>query len=443
MKRNMKITFIFAIVLLIIFNRSIVKAEINDIYNNELYESSDIVVVVKKDGIYAVDISNPSVSLLLKEGENYMYPLISNDGYVAFKNNSNELNVAKIDFNNKIYSFKVDDKVSSYAWTEEGKLIYSKSTGGVYILNPKDKSIDVLKAGREFYSQIISGRDNLIFAIGNIFNENNLEGYPTPIGIIKFDIRSKQEEIILPYIPVNIESGDLGLNPKIATISKDGKNLLIWLRPNSASTTADGVKLGVINIEDNKFKEIKDIITLTYEDNLDVSPVDNNLIALINGNSRFMNTNKTLGILNIKDESFKSITKDDEVAMTPSYSVYGNKIIYSASKSNDNLQKWESYFNQHIYEVDLENNKITKLTNSISAFDFSPKYINDEEFIFIRKDRDKRFSLLKKMRNGEENVIIEDLIEGENTTLEEDLWYYGHYDINKIFTYKKLNNKNH
>ena len=437
-----KIILIFGSILLIIFNGFSVKAEINDIYNVESYKCLDVVVVVKKDGIYAVDISNPSVNLLLKEGENYMYPIISNDGYVAFKNNNNELNVAKIDFNNEIDSFKIDDNVSSYAWTEECKLIYSKSTGGVYILNPKDKSIEVLKEGGEFYSQIIIGEDNLIFAIGNIINKNNSEDYKAPIGIVKFDIKSKNEEIILPYIPVDAEGGDLGLNPKIAAISKDGENLLIWLRPNSASITADGVNLGVIDIENNKFKEIKDIISLTYKDNLDVSPVDNNLIALINGNSRFMNSNKTLGVLDIKDESFKSITKDKEVAMTPSYSPDGNKIIYSASKSNDDLQKWESSFNQHIYEVNLNNNKITRLTNSRSGFDFSPKYINEDEFIFIRKDKDKEFSLINKRKNCEEKVIIEDLIGAENTTLEEDLWYYGHYNINKIFTYKKLNNRN-
>lgn len=68
------------------------------------------------------------------------------------------------------------------------------------------------------------------------------------------------------------------------------------------------------------------------------------------------------------------------------------------------------------------------------------RYIN--EFIFIRKDKDKRFSLIKKRRGCKEEVIIEDFVETDNTILEDDLWYYGHYNINKIFTYRKLSNKN-
>lgn len=441
MKKFIRKIFIFEFLLIFIFNVIIARAEINDISNKNSPGNTDIVVVVKEDGIWAVDIINPSVSLLLKGGKNYEYPIISNDGYVAFKNNVNELNITKIDFKNKIDSFKVDDNVSTYNWTEEDKLIYSKFDGGIYLLNPKDKSIEILKAGKEFYSQIIIGKDNSIFAVGNIIRENSSDNYPTPIGIINFNISSKKEEIILPYIPVNAVSGDLGLNPKIAAISKDGTNLFIWLRPNSASTTADGVKLGVINTINNEFKEIanEDIILLTYKDNLDVSPIDNNLIALINGNSRFMNTNKTLGVLDIRDENFRKISKYDEVAMTPSYSIDGNKIIYSASKANEDMHKWESSFHQHIYEIDLKDNRITKLTSSIKGFDFLPKYINGNEFIFIRKDMENNFSLIKVRENGIEQIIIQDIISQNDKVLYEDLWYYGHYNINKIFAYKKVN----
>jgi len=114
--------------------------------------------------------------------------------------------------------------------------------------------------------------------------------------------------------------------------------------------------------------------------------------------------------------------------MTPSYSSDGKRIIYSASIPNENLQQWEQSDNQHIYEVNLENNEIIKLTSSASGWDFYPQYINnDSEFIFIRKDKENKRSLIKGDKDRKEQVIIEGILN------EEDYWYYGHYDIEKVF----------
>ncbi len=222
----------------------------------------------------------------------------------------------------------------------------------------------------------------------------------------------------------------------MATISINGVNLIVWCRPNSASMTADGVPIGVYNDESNKCREVlnEEIIVLTYEDMMSASPIDDNLVAIINGAYRFMNVDKTLGILNLEDESFKKITKDGEVAMTPSYSSDGRNIVYSASTYSENLQQWENSNNQHIYEVNLENNEITKLTNSSVGWDFYPNYINDDsEFVFIRKDKENKFSLIKGNREGKEQVIIDNILHlDDSASINEYFWYYGHYDMRKV-----------
>lgn len=404
---------------------------------SNINKNTDVAVVIKEDGIWAININNSKEKILLKEGENFKYPLISKEGYVAFKNDNNDLYIAKIDFNKTKGSYKVSDDVSSYNWDKEGNLIFSKFKGGLYYF--KNKSIEIIKEGKEFYSQITLGKGNLMFAIKGIINDNNSNGYPLEQGIIELDLISKEEKIIVPYKPVNPEKEDLGVNPGIAAISNNGTYLIIWLRTNSASMTADGVPLGIYNTINKEFKEVnKDIVVLTYADMISVSPVDENLIALINGSSRTMNMNKTLGIFDIKNESFKAITKDNEVAMTPSYSSDGSKIIYSASPSNEDMKKWEESFNQSIYEVNTKNNEIMKLTNSKNGFDFFPKYINDNEFIFIRKDKNSKFSLIKGNKNQEEQIIIDNMINPKDKALEQDFWYYGHYNINKIFDYMKI-----
>ncbi len=402
----------------------------------------EVAVVIKDNGIWAVNINEYSEKIMLNSGD-YREPIISEDGYVAYRDIKNNLYITKIDFHEKVdNNNNVDDNISAYQWNKDGNLIYSKSTGGSYIFGVKDKTKDVLTGGKEFYTQILLGKDNSLFAVKNIMKKSDSENYPFPLGIVKLDLVSKKENVVVPYIPISSQNHDLGLDPKMDTISINGVNLIVWCRPNSASMTADGVPIGVYNDESNKCRKVlnEEIIVLTYEDMMSVSPIDDNLVAIINGAYRFMNVDKTLGVLNLEDDSFKKITKDGEVAMTPNYSSDGSKIIYSASTYSENLQQWENSNNQHIYEVNLENNEIIKLTNSYVGWDFYPNYINDDsEFVFIRKDKENKFSLIKGNREGEEQVIIDNILHLEDSALiNEYFWYYGHYDMKKVFSNMKI-----
>lgn len=400
-------------------------------------KKTEIAVVIREDGIWAVNINNPVEKVMLNKGKDYREPIISEEGYVAYRDINNKLYITKLDFKKNIDNISVDDSVTAYQWDKDGKLIYSKSTGGSYIFQIKDQTKEVLTQGEEFYTQILLGKDNSLFATKNVMKKVDSHSYTSPLGIVKLDLVSKKEKLVVPYIPINSQNDDLGLDPKMAAISVNGTNLFVWCRPNSASMTADGVPIGIYNGQSNKCKEVlnEDIIVLTYQDMMSVSPIDDNLVAIINGRYRFMGINKTLGIFNAEDESFKKITKEGEVAMTPSYSSDGKRIIYSASIPNEDLQQWERSDNQHIYEVNLENNEISKLTSSASGWDFYPKYINnDSEFIFIRKDKENKLSLIKGDKEGNDQIIIDGILnEEDGVANNEYYWYYGHYDIEKVF----------
>lgn len=437
MKNLLRVIFVLLIFNFILYDIAFAKDRSYALAHRKEDNKIEVAVVIKDDGIWAVNINNPSEKIMLNKGA-YREPNISENGYVAYRDIKNNLYVTKIDFYKKVENTtNVDDSITAYQWDKDGNLIYSKSTGGVYIFGVKDKTKEIFTGGKEFYTQILLGKDNSLFATKNIMKKGNSDNYPFPLGIVKLDLATKKEKVVIPYIPISSQNHDLGLDPKMATISINGVNLIVWCRPNSASMTADGVPIGVYNDESNKCREVlnEEIIVLTYEDMMSISPIDDNLVAIINGAYRFMNVDKTLGILNLEDESFKKITKDGEVAMTPSYSSDGRKIVYSASTYSENLQQWENSNNQHIYEVNLENNEITKLTNSSVGWDFYPNYINDDsEFVFIRKDKENKFSLIKGNREGKEQVIIDNILHlDDSASINEYFWYYGHYDMKKVF----------
>ncbi|MFR1707327.1 MAG: hypothetical protein ACLSV2_00370 [Clostridium sp.] len=443
MKYLFKGIFIFIIFNFILCGSSYAIGENYNLAMGKENKGTEIAVAIREDGIWTVNINDPTEKIMLNKGKKYREPIISEDGYVAYRDINNTLYISKLEFDKTTDVITVDNSISAYQWYKNGKLIYSKSTGGAYIFNTEGKTKEILREGKEFYTQILLGKDNSLFATKNIMKKVDSNSYAFPLGIIKMDLISKKEKVVVPYVPINSQNDDLGLDPKMATISINGVNLFVWCRPNSASITADGVPIGIYNNKNNKCKEVlnEEIIVLTYKDMMSISPIDDNLIAIINGADRFMGRNKTLGVFKAEDESFKKITKESEVAMTPSYSTDGKKIIYSASSPSEDLQQWEQSGNQHIYEVNLESNEIKKLTSNECGWDFYPKYINNnDEFILIRKNKQNKLLLIKKDKEGNEQIVIDNILNPkDDVDNNEYYWYYGHYDMEKIFDNMKIN----
>ena len=131
----------------------------------------EVAVVIREDGIWAVNINNPVEKIMLNKGKDYREPIISEEGYVAYRDINNKLYITKLDFKKNIDNISVDDSITAYQWNKDGKLIYSKSTGGSYIFEVKDQTKEVLTQGEEFYTQILLGKDNSLFATKNIMKK--------------------------------------------------------------------------------------------------------------------------------------------------------------------------------------------------------------------------------------------------------------------------------
>ena len=84
------------------------------------------------------------------------------------------------------------------------------------------------------------------------------------------------------------------------------------------------------------------------------------------------------------------------------------------------LKEWKSE-PHNIYEVNAETQKITQITNG-KYFDFMPKYLSDNEILFVRGDGDS-FSLWK-IKDGVETKLGDSLYANS--------WYYGHYKTEMI-----------
>ena len=193
--------------------------------------------------------------------------------------------------------------------------------------------------------------------------------------------------------------------------------------------SADITEFAVYDILNSKFIEFNNdnAYALAYKDNISQNPVNSNLVALNSGIYRDMFSNKTLGILNTENNTFTNLLPENQVSMTPCYSGDGKNILYSGAKmleyKNDDtnlLKIWKSE-PHNIYEVNAETQKITQITNG-KYFDFMPKYLSDNEILFVRGDGDS-FSLWK-IKDGVETKLGDSLYANS--------WYYGHYKTEMI-----------
>lgn len=408
--------------------------------NISLATNKNVAVVVKKNSIWAIDIEDSTKQVELdKEGE-FISPIISlGDGWVAYTKNKDNLYIANIDFKNVKEPMKVSEKIASYTWDNKGNLIFSRTSGGIYTFNINDmKQNTESYPTEEFYMNMVFNGGNKLFAekYTKVMSEDFI--YNKPLGIVQYDFSTGNEKTVVAYIPQKYPGDVSGLDPRIAGMSHDGTELFVWCRPNSASISADGVPLGYYDIEREKFTQITntEIIALAYKDNISPSPKSNVLIALINGNMREMNKNKTLGLLDIRTEKFIPLTEKGKVAMTPCYSKDSKRILYSGGKEDELGSGWFKPGHNQIYEITIKNKEIKKLTNSQDGFDFYPKYIDDDKFVFVRWKNNNQLELVKSTYSGNESVITKDILYSD------DYWYYGHYNIEKVLDIGKMEKLN-
>ena len=391
-------------------------------------KTTEFAVFVSKDGLYMSELkgSNP---ILLDKSDNINLPIISRNGkYIAYTKEDN-LYVCNIKTKEII---EVSKNVESYNWNSSEKLIYSVKNSGIlkYDINLKN-STSIINNKYNYYN-INCDSKNKIYANKQLEYTEGNDQYIKSIGIIVYDLDTKEEKVILESkkgndkdIGEEAKMSDLlesiGSTPNISKISNDDRYLYIWNKPNAASMSADMTEFTVYDILNNKFIENDNMIALAYKDNISQNPVNSNYVAVNNGEYREMYYNKTLGVFDVKNNTFTSLIPKDQVSMTPDYSSDGKNIMYSGSNTlkddeTESLKNWESQ-PHYIYAVNVDTKKVSQITNS-KSFDFMPKYLSNNEVLFVRKDGDL-FSLWKT-KDGLETKLADSL----NFSSTE---YYGYY----------------
>lgn len=398
------------------------------VYGYSLYSNIDnckdqVIAVVKENEIWVVDTNNVRHKKLIDKGGRFSYPLISPEGYIAYKKN-NDLYVCKVSFIQDNKPFKVTDNVASYVWQTNKKLLYSKDSGGLFIEDVYTKSNISLKAGRELYSKMVSVRENIIFAEKSGVKTINGHEYQDNIGIVKLDLRKNNETVIVEKSNINCKTGDSGINPKIAAVSSDGANVFIWCNNISdSSINLCKSQLGIYNDITGIFSKVSnnDVNTLSSNDNISICPNEHEVFAIINYDNFKKNIKKELINVNNTKNSIIKVTNNNETVMTPCYSIDGKKMAYSFSEAD------ECPLNNSIYEFNIEQLKTKRLTNDKNVFDFAPRYLNYRgDIIFLRKNNSNEINLIKKTVDGQEIIIDKDILN------EPYMWCCGHFDLCRV-----------
>lgn len=399
---------------------------------------NDFAVMVKDDSLCAVNLSELSKEVTIDKGEVFKNPRISPNGDNVAYTKGQSLYVAPVDLRQgQKKVIKVADKILSYAWANNNDLAYSTEDGGLNGFSLKIKKSSLYVKSQERYEDIASDKKGNIY--GNVYKyyTKDKSQYVEAKGLIRYDLALAKESLIIPARPWNDNNGDTGLNPVVAGISKDGDFVYIWCKSRAGSLNADGVPFGVYDVKNNKFTPFNNkILALAYKDNLAVNPENGKMPVLNSGGARDMNINKTIVTVNVTNGTFETMlpqnmisTTNDPyktsgkgmVAMTPSFSPDGKKIIYSASNASSDVSKWVKA-PHNIYTLDVNTKRLEKITEG-NNFDFAPKYIlKGHGIVFVRRTDENNISLFRLKDNKEECI-------SKNIKLDENSYYYGHYKL--------------
>lgn len=389
-------------------------------------EEKTIIAVVKENELDLINLKNDNEIMNIDTKGMFSHPLLSQDkNYVAYLKDKT-LYVSTIDGKKS----KVYDNISqtSYTWLDKNKLLYSPETGGIYVFDTAKFTNKAFIENEFNYQNIVSATPEKLYAEKYRYYETNGEKHVQDYGLVLLQPNNK-EQVLVPSIPSDYKN-TLGMYPIIAGTSKDLRFIYIFEHPHAGSLATDGMSFSAYDTKLNKYTRYSsdDITLLGYKDNLSPSPINTELVALNNGRDRLMNNTKSLDILNLVDGTIESLTADNQVTMTPSYSSDGKNIAYAASENTSDTQKIVDFLNttHPIYSINCDTKKVTQLTNPQNAFDFAPIYINSNDIIFFRYTPKDNVSIWK-LENGKETQITDGLIFYNDKYHDQN--FYGHFNV--------------
>ncbi|SCL93093.1 DPP IV N-terminal domain-containing protein [Sporanaerobacter sp. PP17-6a] len=386
--------------------------------------------VVKNDGLYLVDL-NKAIDSKLCDGQIVGPKFSPNGEHVVFVR-GNSIYITDLKGNLNLVSSKFENMNGEYySWIDNSRIVYSSEKGGLYTYDVQKGITNAIKKGAEYYSNMIYISDNNLLAekYKEYTKPNDPGRYVKCFGIVFIDLKTGNEEIVIPDIPADWDEDGgtgAGMMPIIAGKSYDSSYVYIFKHFHSGSMSADGVPFGVYDVKNKKFISFDNVSTTCNNDNISPSPIINTQLAFTQTSGRMIWNGNSVGILDVKDHSFKRLSDKNVNAMTPTFSPDGKYIVYSASPAVTDVLDGKDFFQkgrQKIYAQNIATKEVTELTTAKDGFDFGPRYINNgKTLIFLRWDmkesNDENFIVsLWKLENGKETLISKDIM---------SVAYYGH-----------------
>ena len=384
-----------------------------------------LMTYMKEDGLYFSYLDDGGETRM-HEGEDISNPRISPDGNYLVYTVEDDLYVYNLEVKDYVM---IEEEIVSYAFADEHTLIYSASNKGLskFDLITGDK---IHQADDNIYENLTYAKDKVVYGKRVLEWSDNLGEYATNVGIVKIDGTNLGTELVVEGIKSSDD--EIGYDPTIFQISKDGRYIYISEKFASGSMSADFGSIGVYDSESKEhtaFEDIyedkdwldDDLVVLPQLSNLAINPQKGNVISVIKGGGREMIVDKEVVILDIQeDNSFELVRFIDEdlVAMTPRFTLDGKKLLYSATLNLESSNPvdykgdvFADWFIQahNIYEYDIESSKIEKLTEETS-FDIMPISMGDSIIFFRAQDGIPLYYSLIKLTNGKEEILLEDVI---------------------------------
>jgi hypothetical protein len=187
---------------------------------------------------------------------------------------------------------------------------------------------------------------------------------------------------------------EIGPDPCPGKFSPDGKTLFVWLRPASASLSADGVDYGLYDLASKKLTSASPAdkslssVALAYDEN--VSFYDTGSFALLAGGDRMMDSGKSLQMVSYTASSIKEegIPTGKLIPAMPNLSKDAKSLYFAAFSGQGPTSSAQIHpIKRQLYVY--SNGNITSLTNDTTYLCESPHLLNDNAHLLFGRINNK------------------------------------------------------
>jgi len=220
--------------------------------------------------------------------------------------------------------------------------------------------------------------------------------------------------------------------------SPDSRYVLFWLGPLSASITADGLPLHVLDVETGEVVLLAEV-TLLNPRYQSWAP-DGSALAFTAGGYRSAQVNKWLNLFDTASGQVTTVvSKTEQIPGIVAWSPRGDLIAYAAVPADQTSPEWADWMvfenpaiaGRRVYLLDPATGKHWRL-NDADAFQDAPTWSDDGETLYyVQREGDTMVLMAADPATGRAQVI-----EGSQRPAPRAVGYYGQSEWDDLLAYR-------